>query len=153
MAANPYLKARTGPPKKYATPAALWKECVKYFKWVEDNPLVEAKPFAFQGDVNLVEVPKMRAMTMKALCLFLGISHPTWTKYKKDPKYAEVQEQVEDIIYVQKFEGAAAEFFNINIIARELGLSDKAELSGPGGGPVEIIERKIVRPKNRNRNG
>ena len=34
--------------------------------------------------------------------------------------------------------GAAADMLNANIIARDLGLSDKSELTGKGGGPIKI---------------
>lgn len=38
--------------------------------------------------------------------------------------------RVEQIIRQQKFEGAAAELLNPNIIARDLGLADKKVLGG-----------------------
>lgn len=38
--------------------------------------------------------------------------------------------QAEAVIYEQKFTGAAADLLNPNIIARDLGLADKKELSG-----------------------
>ena len=50
--------------------------------------------------------------------------------------------QVEDIIRTQKFEGASAELLNVSIIARDLGLADKSEHSGPNGG---AIEHKVTR--------
>lgn len=42
----------------------------------------------------------------------------------------EVTTYVEEIIRTQKFEGAAVGAFNANIIARDLGLSDKKEIDG-----------------------
>ena len=44
---------------------------------------------------------------------------------------------MEEIIRQQKFEGAAANLLNANIIARDLGLADKAEITGRDGGPIE----------------
>nr|WP_261640834.1 DNA-packaging protein [Erwinia mallotivora] len=39
-----------------------------------------------------------------------------------------MQKRAEQIIYNQKFTGAAADLLNANIIARELGLADKREV-------------------------
>ena len=41
-----------------------------------------------------------------------------------------------NIIRTQKFTGAAAYMLNANIIARDLGLANKEELSGPNGKPI-----------------
>ena len=89
-------------------------------------------------------IPKMRAMTQNGLFLFLGISPQTWANYRERDGFLEITARVESVIYEQKFTGAAADMLNPNIIARELGLADKKELSGE----VEIkkIERKIVDP-------
>ncbi len=40
-------------------------------------------------------------------------------------EFSEVITRVEQIIYIQKFEGATVNAFNANIISRELGLADK----------------------------
>ena len=50
-------------------------------------------------------------------------------------------EWAEAVIYRQKFEGAAADMLNQAIIARELGLVDRKEMTGLGGGPlITVIE-------------
>ena len=69
------------------------------------------------------------------LCIFLDISQDTWEDYKKREDFIGITTRVEGIIYSQKLEGAAADLLNSNIIARELGLSDKKELdlSNPDG--------------------
>jgi hypothetical protein len=40
-----------------------------------------------------------------------------------------VTQKIEDIIRTQKFEGAAADLFNVSIIQRELGLTDRADVN------------------------
>ena len=40
--------------------------------------------------------------------------------------------RIREIIYTQKFTGAASGFLNPQIIARDLGLADKSELVGKG---------------------
>ena len=46
---------------------------------------------------------------------------------------------MKQIIKTQKFEGAAAELLNANIIARDLGLADKKELGGDPTRPIHVI--------------
>ncbi|QGH73251.1 MAG: packaging protein [Podoviridae sp. ctKoA10] len=136
---NEFWKARTkhGRDKIISCPETLWDACCEYFQWVEDNPLMEAKPFAFQGESWIEAVPKMRAMTVDGLCLFLGITVATWHKWKGDEStqsqdFIEVMTRVESVIKSQKFAGAAADLLNANIIARDLGLSDKSQMEHSG---------------------
>jgi len=73
----------------------------------------------------------MRAMTIGGLCVFLDINRATWNVWReKRPDLYEVITRAEEIIYQQKFEGASADLLNSNIIARDLGLTDKKDLSG-----------------------
>lgn len=137
---NRFWEARSsaGPNPKFDGPEPLWQACVEYFEWVEANPLYEAKMTSFQG-VNTVEpMPKMRAMTVGALCLFLDIDYTTWQDWKKNrADLSKVIARAEEIIRSQKFAGAAADLLNANIIARDLGLADKSELTGKDGAPIE----------------
>tara|TARA_R110000850_G_scaffold101703_1_gene210293 strand:- start:259 stop:747 length:489 start_codon:yes stop_codon:yes gene_type:complete len=125
---NQFWKARTkhGRDKLFSSDAALLESCQEYFQWVEDNPLWEFKAAQYQGVPVPMEVPKMRAMTIMGLCIFLNINRDTWTAWKKDKDFSLVVESVEAIIYTQKLSGAAADLLNSNIIARELGLTDKS---------------------------
>ena len=66
------------------------------------------------------------------------------------PGYGEVLDWIEEVIYTQKFEGAAGNMMNANFLARDLGLADKSELSGPNGGPLqteEVSARDIINGK------
>lgn len=139
---NRFWEARTsvGRPRLFADPNDLWLACLEYFKWVEDNPLWEAKAFAFQGVVTVKEMPKMRAMTTGGLCLFLDISQQVWRDWRGQADFVDVVTRAEAFIREQKFTGAAAELLNPNIIARELGLADKSELTGNSGGPIQVID-------------
>lgn len=111
----------------FESPEDLWTACQEYFEWVEENPLYEAKAFAFQGVVTVQNMPKMRAMTIDGLCIFLDIAKRTWDAYCDRSDFLPVTSRVEEIIRQQKFTGAAADLLNANIIARDLGLSDKTE--------------------------
>lgn len=124
-------RAKHGREKIFENPDHLWEAAVEYFKWCEDNPLMEID---FRGkDANEVEIPKMRAFTWQGLELFIDIH--SLRDYKTNPDYkdfSQVITRIEKIIYDQKFTGAAAGFLNPNIIARDLGLTDKQELDHKG---------------------
>lgn len=127
---NQYWKRRSkdGRDRLYADPEDLWLECCEYFEWVESNPLWETKLFSYQGEVSEGVAPKMRAMTIGGLCLFLDIDYSTWTDWrKKEHDFSKVCTRAEAIIRAQKFEGAAAELLNPSIIARDLGLKESTE--------------------------
>lgn len=125
---NTYWQRRKlhGRPRKFETADSLWEACVEYFEWVEANPLFASDTVKFQGEARVIKVPKMRAMTIDGLCLFIGITHETWCQYRKsDHDFSEVCAQVDMVIRTQKFEGAAADLFNASIIARDLGLIER----------------------------
>ena len=137
---NNYWTLRTtdGRDFEYSSPDELWAECVSYFEWVQSNPLKEQKAFHTNGQITKTNVTKMRAMTISGLCLFLGICEKTWANYRDRKDFLQVTTRAEKIIYTQKFEGAAADLLNPNIIARDLGLTDKSDVK------TEIrITRKI----------
>lgn len=123
---NRFWEARTkhGRDKLFASSDALWEACCEYFQWVEENPLWENKVAQFQGGVVDMPVAKMRAMTIGGLCLFLDIDRSTWTSWKTVEDFSAIVSRAEEVIYSQKFAGAAADLLNANIIARELGLKD-----------------------------
>lgn len=134
----------------FADAEELWAAAVEYFEWVEANPLKEAKAFAYEGRVKVEELPRMRAMTIGGLCLSIGISTETWRGWKTvdhelhRPDLVDIIGRVEAVIHEQKFTGAAADLLNANIIARDLGLADKREHSGPGGGPIQTITKEMT---------
>ncbi len=138
---NQFWKARAkhGRDKLFSDPETLWEACVEYFEWVEANPLKEAKAFAYQGEITMAVIPKMRAMTMDGLCLFLDIGTSTWDDYRKRKDFSEVTTRVESTICSQKFAGAAADLLNPNIIARDLGLADKNQMAGDPDQPIKMV--------------
>jgi hypothetical protein len=129
-----------GPKPKFDDAEVLWEACCEYFKWVEENPLLEQKIFHTNGMITKDTVTKMRAMTISGLCLFLDITLNTWKSYKENPVLLNIIEAAEQIIWNQKVAGAAADMLNANIICRELGLSDKTELTGKDGGPIQFSD-------------
>lgn len=147
-----HLRTKTGRNSKWDNPQQLLDDCISYLEWVDKNPLWEEKPFSYQGDIVIANVNVMRAATLNGLQMHIGISDQGWLNYRVKPDFVGVIEYVEKAIYEQKFTGAAANLLNANIISRELGLADKKELTGAGGGPIQSITRQIVQPGQTNDN-
>ena len=130
----------------FSSPTMLWEACKEYFEWCEANPLLEID---YRGKpLQLIYLPHTRPFTLFGLCTFLDVNTHYFNdlearlKQKDDEiskDFTEVITRVREIIYNQKFTGAAVGFFNANIIARDLGLTDKAEQSVTVNKPV-IIE-------------
>lgn len=123
---------------KFETASDLWEAASQYFDWVVENPLWENKATQYQGAAIDVPVQKMRAMTIAGMCIYLDISRQNWYEYKAKPEYSDICQQIEDIIYDYKFTGAAADLLNPSIIARDIGLSDKKEITGANGGAIQV---------------
>lgn len=140
---NRFWEARSSHGRKpiFAAPDDLWGAACEYFEWVEQNPLREEKVFNGKDGIVRADVAKMRAMTIQGLCIFLDIDRTTWDAYRGRPDFTNIVTRAEEIIRDQKFSGAAADLLNANIIARDLGLADKSELTGKGGAPIETVTR------------
>lgn len=124
----------------FETPEKLIEAAIKYFQWLEENPLHEAKVVSYQGNTSIEDVPKMRAATLTAMCLHMGTSPRTWLMWKSDrPDLKEAMDWCEDLIRDQKYVGGAAGLLNPNIIMRDLGLAERNELSGPNGQPLQSV--------------
>ncbi len=114
----------------FDSPEELWDKAQEYFQWCDDNPFKEEKLFHFQGTIVRDTVSKMRAYTQRELCLFLGVNEKYLSQFNEDKaernkEYANIVTRIRDVIYTQKFTGAAADLLNPSLIAKEIGLSDK----------------------------
>lgn len=133
-------------------PEELWKEAVKYFEWVEANPLWESvlvakgittnKGTEQEKTIYSTSMPKMRAMTIKGFTLFADICEKTFANYRNDKDFVQVVTRIEKIIYEQKFTGAAAMLLNPNIIARDLGLRDDQKIDSD----ITVTVRREKKP-------
>lgn len=135
----------------FADAEGLWNACIEYFRWVDENPLTEAKAFPTKEEVRVEMFPKQRAMTLSGLCLFLDISVETWRGWKTEghalfrPDFVAVIRRVDAIVFEQKFSAAAAGLLNANIISQELGLIQKTEVTGAEGGPIQhTVKARVV---------
>lgn len=128
------FRSKHGRNKLFDSPELLWEEAVKYFQWCVDNPLIEVD---FRGkDAVEVYLPKMQAFTWAGLEYYLDMD---LRRYRdalngslhsggSHDDFVQVLVRINNVIYNQKFTGAAAGLLNPNIIARDLGLTDKSEV-------------------------
>ncbi|WP_228853260.1 DNA-packaging protein [Aegicerativicinus sediminis] len=140
------LRKDLSPDGKKLSVDEIYEKAQEYIDYCRENPLYSQD---FKGrDASAVYYPKMRAMTIEGLCHHLGIVRKTWDNWKKDPKYLHIITRVEQLIYVYKFEGAAADMLNANIIARELGLVDKKDITTDGEPLTMSPEEREARIKD-----
>lgn len=128
--------------RSFQWPHELLEELVNYFNWIQDNPLNEAKLTSFQGTNALENLPKMRAVTQQSMYLYCGISRSKWGDYRLGNDiegFKEVVEWAEDMMHSINFEGGASGLLNAMLVARQLGLAERTELTGRDGGPMENV--------------
>lgn len=134
------LRSKHGRDALFATPELLWEAACEYFEWCEANPLLEVD---FRGkDSDKVELPHPRPMSMNGLCHYLGCSEGYFRSVKctsKDVDLLAIITRIEGVTFDQQFNGAAAGFYNANIISRALGMVDKKEIEGS----VTITQRTV----------
>jgi len=148
---NQFWKARAkhGRDKIFKTPELMLEAAFDYFGWCEENPLTKA--IIYQGEVSTNPEKLMRAMTIKGLCIYWGVNSFYLNDFignlnlesKIDKDFSQVINTIKEIIETQKFEGASAGLLNPNIIARDLGLADKKELSGSVENPLTLVIQEI----------
>ena len=134
------LRSKHGRDKLFATPELMWEAACDYFQWVDDNPFIEHKSMVVSiGDgmgsnIQMAEIPVKRPYTMQGICLYMDCGVSFLRNFKNclgenDKDFKSVIEKIEEVIYNQKFSGAASGFFNANIIARDLGLRDQTDMN------------------------
>lgn len=110
-------------------PQDLWERACEYFQWCDENPWVK-KDFVRGGDSagSIVDLETSRPYTLTGFCDHARISEKTFGNYHKNEGYVQVTTRIKQIMFTQKFEGAAVGAFNANLIARDLGLADRKEI-------------------------
>lgn len=148
------LRSKHGRDKLFKTPELLWEAACEYFEWCVDNPLLEEQLIKTKSsrdteDVDAYTCKKMRPFTIQGLVSYLDCNVNYFNQFEESLKnkndklskdYSLIVTRIREIIYRQKFEGAAAGFLNSSIIARDLGLQDKQQLEHSG----EIIVKPPV---------
>jgi hypothetical protein len=145
------IRSKHGRSKLFANAGLLWDAACEYFEWVYSHPLKESKVCSFQGKNVLKSVPLMRAMTISGLCIYLGTHEEYLTSFEsgldlntnEGKDFSRVIKDIRSVIITQKFEGASAGLLNQNIIARDLGLVDKKDVSGDILNPLTELINEI----------
>jgi len=130
------LAKNAGRPKKHKTAQELWEAACDYFQWAQDTPIPN---WVISGGKR-VWAPLQRPFTLYGLCIFMGVSSryitdiedrvldktdPTTALFdEKEAEFSQVITCIREIIYNQKFEGAAVGMFKENLIARDLGIHE-----------------------------
>ncbi len=133
------LRSKHGRDRLFSNAEDLWNAACEYFEWAQSNPLIEID---FVGkDAMQVEKPKMRPFTIHALCCYLDCNTVYFNHFDPPTEdFSKVITRIREIIYNQKFEGAAAGFLNPNIIARDLGLKDSSDITTNGNPIVNEVD-------------
>lgn len=130
-------KEDAGEPGSRMTPEALWDLACLYFQGENEDTMIK-KDFIRSGESagKVVEITTTRPFSWVSFDLFLlyhGIQTSVMTiRQNKDGKFAHFQpviQRIEQIIYEQKFDGAAIGGYNPQLIIRDLGLAEKVDAS------------------------
>jgi hypothetical protein len=163
------LRSKHGRKKLFTTPKLLMQAATEYFQWVDNNPWIKKeqlkKPTVIKDkDGNqrvetIANIPTARPYTLSGLCIYLGVNSQYFIDFKeslrpkdgekmikKNKDFSEVIHAIEEIIRTQKFEGAAVGAFNANIIARDLGMVDKKDVTSDGKPLGNKMQIEIVPP-------
>lgn len=157
---NEFWKQRSkhGRDKLFATPELMWEAACEYFEWCNKNPWIKYEAIK-SGDMcgQLVEIPTVIPYTMEGLCGYLDCNKAYFSHFEaaiadKDDQqskdFSNVITRIRETLYQQKFTGASVGAFNASIIARDLGLTDKQDLTTNGKDVNPTLEIRIVDMKN-----
>lgn len=116
---------KMGRPPIY-TPDELIQKCYEYAEYNESHPIYSEKAF---GTGFIAREKRIRVLTISGFCVFAGIDTLTFADYETKPHFTSAITRVRDIFKMQKIEGAGSKELESNIIARELGMTDKQSIS------------------------
>lgn len=141
----------SGPARMITDPKELFDGFVAYFQWCQDNPIEEEVVGWFQGEATTHTVHKMRATTIRGAMAHMGLDWQLWYDWRNSREDLKpVILWAENIMYEQKFTGAAAGVLNPGIIARELGLAEKTDHTSSDGSMtpkpnvIEFLSPEVV---------
>jgi hypothetical protein len=153
--ADHWRRARIIDPRdSYRDPRVLQEACLEYFEWNANSPIVSEDVFSTkQAGVAREKVYLHRTMSIRALCLRIGIPTFLWRDWRREcPIRRPVVLWAEDVIYAIKLEAASSEMINPMIAVRELGLRDGHEVTGLDGDslilqvdPKDVLVDRLTR--------
>lgn len=144
-------RKKVGRPKIIKSPKQLWGYFCDYAHHISNNPF-KKQDFVRGGDLagTIVELDTIRPFTWEGFEDFLfekdiifNLKDYRFNKNGAYDEFSAIITRIGDIIYNQKFEGAAVGAFNANIIARDLGLSDKSEIKADVNNKHQVDYSKL----------
>lgn len=135
------LRSKHGRDKIFETAQVLQEACYEYFEATDKRKW--SKKDWVGKDAYEVNRETDTPYTLSGLCVFLGVNKGYFNDFKQtcSKDFSVVIAHIEDIIFTQKFEGATVGAFNHNIIARDLGLTDKTDVTSGG----EKVEQTVIK--------
>ena len=136
----PYKKHPGGRPRKFKRPKELEEAFVEYLGDREGRPLVYTE--TEKGDVgdNYIskkkEKIKSHPLSIADFCVYLGMCRNWWNELPDE--FLGVKSRISDYIFCYQLKGAEVGEFNANIVARELGLADKKEVTAGEGFKIVV---------------
>src|SRR5690606_112181 len=103
------LRSKHGRDLIFSSPEVLWEACVEYFEATDQR--VWVKKDWVGKDALEVERKTTAPYTLSGLFVFLDIVPQTWKEYREREGFSEITTRVEQIMFTQKFEGAAVGAF------------------------------------------
>lgn len=128
------LRSKHGRDKLFASPDLLWEAACEYFEWCISHPLTKKEAIK-SGDMagSIISIPVDRPFTWEGLCSYLGCSTEYFRHFEKNNKdskdFMPIITHISETIYRQKFENAVIGNFNAMLIARDLGLKEKSDIT------------------------
>lgn len=158
------LRSKHGRDRLFETPQLLWEAACEYFTWCDKHPWYRNEQAKNPGKgviredgkvffpPAIVKIPTARPYTLHGLCLYLDANTFYLIQFEKSIEkkedelskdFSQVLTRIREIIFQQKFEGAAIGAFNASIIARDLGLAEKKEVNLTSETELFIGKNKI----------
>ena len=147
------LRSRHGRKRIFETPEIMKNAAYEYFEHQSEQTWERVD---FKGKANEeVRIPTASPFTMTGLCIFLGVNTVYFNKFEEEREKENTEEakdfckvitHIREIIFTQKFEGAAVGAYNSNIVARSLGLGEKVETTSLGEPEIKIINVSQTAP-------
>lgn len=152
----PYQPKRgRGRPRRIATPSQLDAVFAEYV--ADRQQRVIEMTEVEVGNVGESDINKTKSkrktfpLSIEDFCVYLGVGRVWWNQLPED--FSRVKEKIFNYIYNHQLRGAITGEFNPNIVARQLGLADKKEVTTSGDGITIVVNSKEEKDKIDNLGG
>lgn len=146
----PYQPKRgRGRPRKVATPSQLDAIFAEYVADRQSRTIEMTEvEFGAIGESGINKTKSKRKtfpLSVEDFCVYLGVGRNWWNQLPEE--FSWVKERIFNYIYNHQLRGAITGEFNPNIVARQLGLADKKEVTTSGDGITIVVNSKEEKDK------